>query len=111
MKHSKSYYCYILTNKQNGTLYVGVTSDLIRRVHEHRQGYSKFTKKYQLHELVWFESHQDSVSAITREQQLKKWKRSWKIELIENQNPGWEDLYSSLSQAAPVQDGCLLSQA
>jgi putative endonuclease len=88
---------YILTNKKAGTLYIGVTSDLVKRVHEHKSHViTGFTHKYNLHGLVYFEIHNDMVSAITREKQLKKWNRQWKIELIEKHNPNWKDLYSSI---------------
>ena len=88
---------YIMTNKPNGTLYVGVTSDLIRRVWQHREHLSDgFTKKYDLTKLVYFEQHKTMESAILREKQLKQWKREWKIKLIQEKNIGWIDLYSSL---------------
>jgi putative endonuclease len=88
---------YILTNKKDGTLYIGVTSDLVKRIHEHKNHViSGFTDKYNLRSLVYFEMHNDMVSAITREKQLKKWNRQWKIELIEKQNPVWKDLYPSI---------------
>ena len=88
---------YLLASKRNGTLYVGVTSDLIRRVWEHKQGVVEgFTKKYNVHMLVWFEMHQDMYTAITREKALKEWKRAWKLELIESGNPTWKDLYGEL---------------
>jgi len=85
---------YILTNQKEGTLYIGVTSDLVKRIHEHRSHViSGFTHKYNLQSPVYFEMHNDMVSAITREKQLKKWNRQWKIELIEKHNPDWKDLY------------------
>jgi len=88
---------YILTNSPNGTLYVGVTNDLVRRVWEHRTAaVSGFTKRYGLKRLVYYESHDDINAAIAREKHLKKWRRSWKIELIERENPRWNDLYDSL---------------
>lgn len=93
----KTYYVYILTSRRNGTLYIGVTNDLIRRVAEHKEGlFSGFTKKYKVHQLVYFESTEDISSAIEREKQLKHWNRKWKVELIESVNPFWEDIYSSL---------------
>lgn len=89
---------YILASKRNGTLYTGVTSNLIKRVWEHKnQQADGFTKKYQVHLLVYFEQHEDINAAITREKQIKKWKRAWKIRLIEDLNPQWKDLYSMLS--------------
>ena len=88
---------YILASKRNGTLYVGVTSDLVKRVYEHKNDLADgFTKKYQVHMLVYFEVHDDIVRAITREKQIKKWNRSWKIELIEMANPQWRDLYDGI---------------
>ena len=88
---------YILTSKQYGTLYIGVTSDLQKRVWEHRENIVEgFTKRYSVHRLVYFELHDDMVSAIEREKQLKRWNRAWKINLIQEINPMWEDLYESL---------------
>ncbi|HNA83764.1 MAG TPA: GIY-YIG nuclease family protein [Thiobacillaceae bacterium] len=85
---------YILASKRNGTLYIGVTSDLVKRVWEHKQdAVDGFTKKYGVHLLVWFEAHQEMASAIAREKALKEWKRTWKLELIERSNPAWKDLY------------------
>jgi putative endonuclease len=90
---------YIMTNKRNGTLYVGVTADLGRRCWEHREGlYPGFTKHYGLKLLVWYERQGLMTDAIAREKQLKAWKRSWKIELIEKLNPTWRDLYEELNQ-------------
>jgi len=84
----KSYYVYILASKRNGTLYIGITSDLIKRVYEHKNNLvDGFTKKYKIHNLVYFEETNDVQSAIKREKQIKAWKRSWKIELIESKNP------------------------
>ena len=86
----KNYYVYILSSKRNGTLYTGVTSDLIKRVYEHKNGLADgFTKKYNVHNLVWFEKHESAEAAITREKQIKKWKRAWKLKLIEKENPDW----------------------
>jgi len=88
---------YIMTNKPNGTLYVGVTSHLIGRVWQHKEHLADgFTKKYDLTTLVYFEQHQTMESAILREKQLKHWKRHWKIKLINEQNPDWIDLYNLL---------------
>jgi len=87
----------MLASKRNGTLYVGVTSDLIKRVWEHKQDFVEgFTKKYGVHSLVWFEMHVDMMSAISREKALKEWKRDWKLALIEKANPQWKDLYDDL---------------
>jgi len=90
-------YVYILASKKNGTLYVGVTSNLVKRVHEHKANLvAGFTQKYNVHYLVYFEETQDVVSAINREKQIKKWNRKWKLALIEKENPEWQDLYESL---------------
>ena len=88
------YYVYILASKMRGTLYIGVTNNLIRRVFEHKNDLVEgFTKEYRVHQLVYFEQTGSIESAITREKQLKKWRREWKIELIEQFNSGWKDLY------------------
>jgi putative endonuclease len=88
---------YIMTNKPNGTLYVGVTSDLVGRVWQHKEHVADgFTKKYDLTKLVYFEQHQTMESAILREKQLKQWNREWKIRLIQEKNIEWLDLYDSL---------------
>ena len=88
---------YILANTARGTLYIGVTSDLIKRVWEHKQDLvDGFTKTHQTHLLVYFEQTDDMLTAITREKQLKKWNRAWKIELIEKENSDWRDLYLDL---------------
>ncbi len=88
---------YILASRKNGTLYTGVTSDLLKRIWEHKNNLiDGFTKKYGIHELVYFEQHEDMYSAITREKQIKKWNRSWKIRIIEKHNPDWKDLYNDL---------------
>ncbi|WP_373501890.1 GIY-YIG nuclease family protein [Desulfococcus sp.] len=88
---------YILASQRNGTLYTGVTSDLIKRVWEHKNDLIEgFTKKYGIHRLLYFEQHEDMNSAITREKQIKKWNRAWKLRLIEEQNPDWNDLYETL---------------
>jgi putative endonuclease len=91
---TRSYYVYLLANRRKGTLYVGVTGDLVRRVWEHREGrVDGFTKTYGLKQLVWYECTESIESAILREKQIKKWNRAWKIELIEAMNPEWKDLY------------------
>jgi len=88
---------YLLASQRNGTLYIGVTSDLIKRVWEHKQdSVEGFTKKYGVHDLVWYEQHEDMPTAIAREKTLKEWKRAWKLELIEKMNPEWKDLYEDL---------------
>ena len=85
---------YVLANKPNGTLYIGVTSNLVQRVWQHKNDLVEgFTKRYGIHRLVWFEAHESMESAITREKMLKRWKRAWKIRLIEEANPKWSDLY------------------
>jgi putative endonuclease len=95
----KYFYVYILCSKRNGTLYTGVTSDIVRRVYEHKHGLKEgFTKKYGVHNLVWYEIHESAESAIVREKRIKKWKRAWKIKLIEENNPEWIDLYESISR-------------
>jgi putative endonuclease len=88
---------YILANNRNGTLYIGVTSDLVKRVWEHKSDLIEgFTKKYAVHRLVYYEMHPDMLAAIAREKQLKKWNRAWKLELIEERNPDWKDLWDDL---------------
>jgi putative endonuclease len=83
---------YILASERNGTLYIGVTSDLVKRVWEHKSDFVEgFTKQHQVHDLVWYEVHENMESAIVREKQLKEWKRQWKLELIEKMNPYWND--------------------
>ncbi len=95
----KLFYVYILCNKRNGTLYTGITSDLVKRVYEHKHGLADgFTKKYNVHHLVWYEVHEFWESAIKREKQIKRWKRAWKIRLIETNNPLWDDLYEKICQ-------------
>ena len=94
---SKHYYVYILASTKNGTLYVGTTSNLVKRVYEHKNNLgSRFTQTYSVHNLVYYETTDDVMSAITREKQFKKWKRNWKINLIQKQNPEWRDLYPEL---------------
>ena len=93
----KEYYVYILSSKRNGTLYIGITNNLLRRVYEHKNNIIKgFTEKYKVHNLVYYEIANDINAAITREKRIKKWKRQWKIELIEKDNPEWRDLYYDL---------------
>ena len=93
----KKFYVYILCSKRNGTLYTGVTSDLVKRVYEHKNNLvDGFTKKYNVHRLVWYEIHESAESAMTREKQIKKWKRIWKLKLIEQKNPEWIDLYETI---------------
>lgn len=88
---------YILASKRNGTLYIGVTSDLVGRVWQHKNDLSEgFSKTYGVHLLVYYEAHDNMLSAITREKQFKKWNRAWKIDLIEKDNPDWKDLWSEI---------------
>ena len=92
-----SYCVYILASQRNGTLYIGMTNDLVRRTWEHKNDVVEgFTKRHQVHTLVWFEATEDAAAAILREKQIKKWNRSWKLRLIEEQNPSWKDLYEGL---------------
>ena len=92
------FFVYLLASKPYGTLYVGVTTHLVRRVWEHKsKAVPGFTAKYRVDRLVWFELHEDWASAIGREKQIKEWKRDWKIELIEQKNSHWLDLYNDLS--------------
>jgi putative endonuclease len=92
-----AYYTYLLASQKNGTLYCGVTGDLIKRVWEHKEGLADgFTKKYGVKTLVWFETHEDVNESIKREKQIKEWQRKWKLELIEKTNPQWRDLYEDL---------------
>ena len=92
------YFVYIMTNRRNGTLYVGVTDDLVKRTIQHREGLiAGFTRPHKLHMLVYFESTEDVRCAIQREKLLKKWRRAWKIELIERENRFWDDLFPAIS--------------
>ncbi len=93
-----AYYVYLLASRKDGPLYLGVTNDLIRRIYEHRtKAVRGFTSKYNITRLVWFEIYDDPISAISREKEIKKW-RAWKTQLIEAQNPQWNDLYESICQ-------------
>ncbi len=93
----KSYWVYIMSSKRNGNIYVGVTSDLLRRVYEHKEKLIEgFTKKYNITQLVHAEEFQDINDAIYREKCIKKWNRTWKLKLIEEQNPDWRDLYKNM---------------
>ena len=90
---------YILASSRNGTLYVGVTSNLPKRVWEHREGLVEgFTRQYGVKQLVWYEVHGEAIAAITREKQIKKWNRLWKLHLIERMNPEWRDLFEEICQ-------------
>ncbi len=91
-------YVYILTNRRYGTLYVGVTGDLVRRTDQHRRSIAAgFTKEHALHRLVWYESHQCIFAAIEREKRIKRWHRDWKVNLIQSMNPEWKDLFPSIT--------------
>ena len=88
---------YILASKRNGTLYTGVTSDLVKRIWEHKNDLVEgFTQQYHVHDLVWFELHDNMTTAIEREKNIKEWKREWKLNLIEKNNPHWQDLYDDI---------------
>ena len=103
---SKTYYTYILASKRNGTLYAGVTSDLIKRVFQHRTDQvGGFTRKYKVHWLVYFEQHVDVIAAIHREKRLKEWQRKWKLALIEKSNPLWMDLYFEITGSRGLTTG------
>ena len=92
-----SFYVYILASRKNGTIYIGMTDDLAKRIWMHRTGVlAGFTKRYGVKLLVWYEQHESRESAFMRERQLKKWNRAWKLELIEKTNPSWRDLYEDL---------------
>jgi putative endonuclease len=93
-----AYYVYILASKKNGTLYIGVTNNIARRAWQHREGEgAEFTAKYGVKRLVYIEEHSQIVNAIQREKTMKEWKRQWKIDLVEKNNPNWDDLYDRLN--------------
>jgi putative endonuclease len=99
------YFVYILASRRNGTLYVGVTNDVVRRTYEHKNDLIEgFTKKYGVHILVWYEAHGDINTAVTREKRLKRWNRAWKIKLIEEHNSGWNDLYDRMMGEGALPD-------
>ena len=94
---SHTYYTYILASRRNGALYTGVTNNIIRRVAQHRAGSAEScTRRNKVHQLVWFETREDIEEAIIREKRIKKWRRAWKIEMIEKTNKNWRDLYSEI---------------
>ena len=94
----KTYYIYILASGKNGTLYLGVTNNLVRRVRKHKEGhFDGFTKKYGVNQLVYFEECNDIRDAIEAEKRIKEWKRKWKLRIIEKSNPNWKDLYNEIS--------------
>ncbi len=98
MRHNGKYYVYIIASEKNGTLYIGVTNDLIKRVFEHKNGsYEGFSKENKVSSLVYYEEFREIGDAITREKQLKKWNRAWKLRLIEKNNYAWRDLYNELN--------------
>lgn len=97
MLKEKYAYVYILANRKGGTIYVGITSSLIRRIYEHKEKkFEGFTKKFNIDRLVYYENFSSPIIAIAREKQLKKWNRAWKVRLIEKENPEWDDLYNTL---------------
>jgi len=99
MTTQKQFFVYILASKRNGTLYIGVTSNLPQRIWQHKNNQVEgFTKKYNVKMLVYYEFHENAESAITVEKQLKKWNRAWKLKLIEKENPNWQDLYDEIIQ-------------
>jgi putative endonuclease len=94
---AKASYVYILASGRYGTIYTGVTTDLIKRTWQHQEGFVEgFTKQHGIKQLVWYEMHEDVRAAITREKQIKKWNRAWKIRLIQEKNPQWQDLYAEV---------------
>jgi putative endonuclease len=104
-KNMNQSYVYILSSKRNGTLYIGVTSDLIKRIFEHKQDIiDGFTKQYQVHMLVYYEVHNDILEAIKREKQIKKWNRQWKLRLVKEMNPDWKDLYDEITGFPPSRE-------
>jgi len=93
----KQFYVYILASKRNGTLYTGVTSNLVQRIYQHKQELVEgFTKKYEVKTLVYYEAHDNAESAIVREKRIKKWRRMWKLRLVEKMNPLWKDLFDEI---------------
>jgi putative endonuclease len=93
-----SFFVYILASRQNGTLYTGMTDDLVKRTWQHRNGVIPgFTKRYEVKTLVWYELHESRESALGRERQIKKWNRAWKLQAIEEKNPTWRDLWNDIS--------------
>jgi len=91
------FYVYCMASRRNGTLYLGVTNDLVRRVYQHKtKALPGFTSQYKVNQLVWYECYDDPINAIAREKELKKWRRAWKLELIEKMNPDWDDLYDGI---------------
>jgi putative endonuclease len=98
---TKAFCVYIMASGRNGTLYIGATSELVKRVYQHTVGaVAGFTLRYGVDQLVWFEQHESAQAMVTRERQLKEWKRAWKVELIESVNPDWRDLYGDILGSA-----------
>jgi putative endonuclease len=99
----RQFYVYLLTDRPYGTLYAGVTNDLVRRVWEHRNDLvAGFTHEHRLHQLVWYEQHATALEAIRREKLIKKWHRDWKVNLIQRMNPGWRDLFEAITCGTSV---------
>jgi putative endonuclease len=93
------FYVYLLASRKQGTLYIGVTNDLVRRIYQHKEKLLPgFTSRYDVRRLVWFEAYDDPINAIEREKEIKKWRRSWKIDLIAKENPEWKDLYPDITR-------------
>lgn len=102
MKNEKTFYVYIMASRRYGTLYIGMTSDLIGRVWQHKNEIVKgFTSKYKVHQLVYYEVHKTAETAAARERRIKEWQRAWKIRRIEEMNPAWDDLYEDLTGSRP----------
>ena len=102
MNSSDQYFVYMLASRKNSTLYIGVTNNLLNRVHQHKTNLVEgFTEKYGVHRLVYFEQYGDIRDAINREKRMKRWKRQWKINLIEKDNPEWKDLFDELTASCP----------
>lgn len=102
----KQFFVYMMASGKNGTLYIGVTSDLVRRVYEHKEGLIEgFTKEYGVKNLVWYEAHENAESAFTREKQMKEWQREWKIKRIAEGNPEWRDLFEDVCGVLPMDPG------
>lgn len=93
---------YMLASKPRGTLYIGVTSNIVQRIWQHREGLEGFTRRYGVKTLVWYEQHQTMTSAIGREKSMKKWRRAWKLELVERSNPQWRDLWPDIVGITPI---------
>jgi putative endonuclease len=98
-RESMTYYVYLLASRKGGATYLGVTNDLVRRTYEHKtKAVPSFASRYNIVHLVWFEVHEDPIAAISREKEIKKWRRLWKVALIEKENPTWSDLYDTITR-------------